>query len=628
MKKLLVILTVLLFIIGTVIFGVAASNDTVSEQPTESARFGGASLLLENTVVMRYYVSLEGVSDPYGVSVLVWSEAQESYQKGGEKYSVPYEGRQKTANGVSYYCFDFDGFNAKMIADDFYAVVCISTEGGYVYSDPLKYSVLEYSHFQLNNSSDAKLTTLIKDMLDYGAAAQIYFNYRTDRLANECYYLVNVSGATLEDGFTKGLYKSGQSLTLTADERSAEGDFSYWADGDGAVISESRTVSITVGSDLTLNAVYGVTLQTEAPALTMPSFDVGSIPKYSQKEQIGYVTLNGGTPFFTNNQIVSESYEYYSPLDSLGRCGTAVACLGVDLMPTEERGDISSVKPTGWISTASDPIVQENVPGASLYNRSHLIAHSLAGEDANRQNLITGTQSFNQVYMQIFENLVLDVMKEYKSAGEDRHVMYRVTPVFEGNNLVATGVIMEGWSVEDNGADVCFCVFVYNEQPGFTIDFATGDYSIYDGTEDGGSSGSEGDSGTTEPDTPTESEETAYYLTITLNNVTYYFTGDISSGVGAATTDKSQALKLYIEESNNTYHIYSKDSEGKKTYYGTGSSSKSLTPSTTALDLTKSGEYYLGSSGRTFSYYQDNNGTVTFRTYETNLRPATFILAE
>ena len=97
MKKLLVILTVLLFIIGTVIFGVAASNDTASEQPTESARFGGASLLLENTVVIRYYVSLEGVSDPYGVSVLVWSEAQESYQKGGEKYSVPYEGRQKTA---------------------------------------------------------------------------------------------------------------------------------------------------------------------------------------------------------------------------------------------------------------------------------------------------------------------------------------------------------------------------------------------------------------------------------------------------------------------------------------------------------------------------------------------------
>ncbi len=631
MKKLLILLTVLLLLVGCIFVTVSASDEQTVASGGESASFSGASLLLQNTTVIRYYTRLENVADPYDASLLVWTSAQDSYTFGNQKYTVPFEGVTKTVSGALYHCFDFDDFFATMLADDFYAVVCINTDGGYVYSSPVKYSVLEYANTTLGKignsaSTDTKLIKVLTDMLEYGASAQEYFNYRTDRLANADYYLVTLSGATLDDGFKKGMYKSGTTLTLTAAEESAEGSFSYWTNANGEVVSESRTLSVKVTENLSLNAVYGAELEVEAPALTMPSFDLNSIPKYSQKDQIGYVAINGNVPFFTSNQIVSESYEYYSPLDSLGRCGVAVASLGVDLLPTEERGDISSVKPTGWHSTSSDTTIADIVPGGSLYNRSHLIAFSLAGENANTQNLITGTQSFNQVYMQIFENLVLDVMNEYRDAGQDYHVMYRVTPVFEGNNLVATGVIMEGWSVEDGGADICFCVFVYNQQPGITIDLATGDYSIYDGTEDGGSSGA-GDSGTTEPDTPTE---TAYYMTFTSDSTTYYFDGTASSGKGSATTDKSKAAKLYIEEVSGGYYIYMKDEEGNKTYLTIGDSTTSLSTSTTAFMFTKStnGYYMSPTSNRTFAYYSKSGDIRTYSINHSTLVPATFILAE
>ena len=199
----------------------------------------------------------------------------------------------------------------------------------------------------------------------------------------------------------------------------------------------------------------------EMPALSMPSFDISSIPEYTKDI---YVTLNGNKPFFTSNQITNQSYEYYSNLDSLGRCGITVACIGRDLMPTQDRGDISSVKPTGW--------VQAQYGGSYLYNRSHLIGFQLTGENANEKNLITGTAYFNVGGMLPFENMVADYIKE-----TGNHVLYRVTPVFVGNELVARGVIMEAWSVEDNGDKyngICFNVFVYNVQPGVEIDYATG----------------------------------------------------------------------------------------------------------------------------------------------------------
>ena len=619
MKKLLVLLAVLLLTFSMLfVTATASTGEATVAVPDESANLVGATLVLENNITVRYYAALTNVDDPYDTELLVWTTPQDSYTKGTEDESIPFEGVIKSVGGVPHHCFDLDTFPVKMLADDFYTTVCVKTDGGYVYSNVVKYSVLEYAYKQLGKlgttaSTDANLKSVLNEMLDYAAAAQTYSGYRTDRLANADFVYITVSGGQLNDGFTKGLYPKGNTVTVTADEYSGDKPFAYWQNAVGETVSTDRTATLTPTKNDTYTAVYGTNLTTEMPALTMPSFDINFIPKYSQTTQDGYVVLNGNVPFFTQNQIVDESYEYYSPLDRLGRCGIAVSCLGIDLMPTEDRGNISSVTPTGWHGTSNDPIVQANVPGGSLYNRSHLLAFSLTGENANTQNLITGTQSFNQIYMQIFENMVLDIMKEYKASGQDYHIMYRVTPVFEGDNLVATGVIMEAWSVEDNGADVCFCVFVYNEQPGFTIDFATGDYALY--TDDGGNSG-----GSTEPEAPapdepdtpdTPDEPQAYYMTYTSGGTTYYFNGTVSSGRGGATTDKSKAVKLYIEATAGGYYIYSVDG-GTKHYLSIGNGAQTFGKSTTPTLLTKNsdGAYLVGT--RTFSFYATNND---FRTY-------------
>ncbi|MET0016373.1 DNA/RNA non-specific endonuclease [Oscillibacter sp.] len=159
------------------------------------------------------------------------------------------------------------------------------------------------------------------------------------------------------------------------------------------------------------------------------------------------------------------AFETYSPLDSLGRCSVAYANVCTETMPTEERSEIGQIKPSGWYTVKYD-----NVDGKYLYNRCHLIGYQLTAENANEKNLITGTQYLNVEGMLPFENMVADYVKETSN-----HVLYRVTPVFEGNSLVASGVLMEAESVEDKGAGVCFNVYCYNNQPGVTIDFATGE---------------------------------------------------------------------------------------------------------------------------------------------------------
>ena len=191
------------------------------------------------------------------------------------------------------------------------------------------------------------------------------------------------------------------------------------------------------------------------------NIDINNIPAYSGND---YIVLNNNIPNFSDSDLTTTSFEEYSPLDSLGRCGVAYANIGTDLMPTEERESISSVKPSGWQS-----IKYDIVEGKYLYNRSHLIGFQLTAENANKSNLITGTRYFNANLMLPYENMVADYIKE-----TNNHVLYRVTPVFEGNNLVATGVQMEAKSVEDNGEGIEFNVFVYNIQPGITIDYATG----------------------------------------------------------------------------------------------------------------------------------------------------------
>lgn len=193
----------------------------------------------------------------------------------------------------------------------------------------------------------------------------------------------------------------------------------------------------------------------------IPSATLEDVPAYSGN---AYVNINEGIPRFTDEELTTVSYELYSELDSLGRCGTVMACCGKDLMPTGERGSISSVYPSGWKQAKYD-----FVDGTYLYNRCHLIGWQLTGEDANERNLITGTRYINIEGMLPFENMVADYIKE-----TGNHVMYRVTPIYEGSNLVASGVQMEAFSVEDEGDGICFNVYCYNVQPGVTIDYATG----------------------------------------------------------------------------------------------------------------------------------------------------------
>lgn len=214
--------------------------------------------------------------------------------------------------------------------------------------------------------------------------------------------------------------------------------------------------------------------QDEAPAqstaqTTTHGVELSNLPAYSG---IPYVALNNNIPTFTSDQLVTTSYERYSELDALRRCGVAIACIGVDLMPTEDRESISSVKPSGWQSVQYDI-----VDGKHLYNRCHLIGFQLSGENANNKNLITGTRYMNVDGMLPFENMIADYVKETKN-----HVLFRVTPIFVGNELVARGVQMEAYSVEDQGDGICFNVYVYNVQPGITIDYMTGKSHLTQGS--------------------------------------------------------------------------------------------------------------------------------------------------
>lgn len=194
------------------------------------------------------------------------------------------------------------------------------------------------------------------------------------------------------------------------------------------------------------------------------------IPAYSGSAS---VTIDGNEPGFTADEVVSTSYERYGELDGLGRCSAAMACIGTDLMPTGDRGDIGAIKPTGWVQNKYPGIVNSKPP--YLYNRCHLIGYQLTGENANERNLITGTRYLNIDGMLPYENEVANYLH-----ATGNHVMYRVTPVFTGDNLLCDGVEMEAYSVEDDGKGICFHVFCYNVQPGVNIDYTDGSNSPAD----------------------------------------------------------------------------------------------------------------------------------------------------
>lgn len=217
-----------------------------------------------------------------------------------------------------------------------------------------------------------------------------------------------------------------------------------------------------------------------------------AIPAYDGR---AYVAVNNNEPFFTDSDMITTAFENYSDLDSLGRCGVAYANICKDIMPTEERGKIGMIKPSGWHTVKYDVIKDRY-----LYNRCHLIGYQLAGENANPKNLITGTRYLNVEGMLPFENLVADYVNN-----TGNHVLYRVTPMFSGSNLVANGVLIEAKSVEDNGGGILFNVYCYNVQPGVGINYENGD-SWLDGTapqeqsaqtgaaQNGGSQSSDGSS--------------------------------------------------------------------------------------------------------------------------------------
>lgn len=207
------------------------------------------------------------------------------------------------------------------------------------------------------------------------------------------------------------------------------------------------------------------------------TIQLSDIPEYSGSP---YISVNDNVPSFTEEDLTTKSFEIYSDLDELGRCGQAYANISIELMPTEKRGSIGQVKPTGWHTVKYD-----FVDGKYLYNRSHLIGFQLAGENANEKNLITGTRYMNVNGMLPFENMVADYVKE-----TENHVLYRVTPIFKDQDLLASGVHMEAMSVEDKGEGISFNVYVYNVQPGVLIDTATGESQL-DETEKNQTSDSE-----------------------------------------------------------------------------------------------------------------------------------------
>lgn len=191
-------------------------------------------------------------------------------------------------------------------------------------------------------------------------------------------------------------------------------------------------------------------------------FRLSDVSKFKKK---AYVKVHDNKPYFKDYMLKAKSFEKYSPLDDLGRCGTAAACIDQDIMPGgKPRGSISEVKPTGWHTYR-----YKGISGGYLYNRCHLIGYQLTAENANKRNLITGTRYLNVDGMLPFENMVADYIRE-----TGNHVLYRVTPEFSGDDLEARGVLMEARSVEDDGEGIEYCVYCYNNQPGVKINYKTG----------------------------------------------------------------------------------------------------------------------------------------------------------
>lgn len=295
-------------------------------------------------------------------------------------------------------------------------------------------------------------------------------------------------------------------------------------------IKQNKTYYYKVKAGSKISAVKSGKIKT--------TVSLSKVPAYSGKP---YVAVNGNKPTFSKYEYTKKGFETYSKLDKYGRCGMAYANVCKATMPTEERGSIGMIKPTGWHT-----VKYESVDGKYLYNRCHLLGYQLTGENANERNLITGTRYMNVDGMLPFENMVADYVKE-----TDNHVLYRVTPLFQGNNLLASGVQMEAFSVEDKGEGISYNVFVYNIQPGITIDYATGDSKLASGTADNGSTSAKtdtADKGSTATKPDTSNVTTSASGTYVLNTGTLKFHYKTCSSVKQMTAENT----AYSSESRST----------------------------------------------------------------------------
>lgn len=348
------------------------------------------------------------------------------------------------------------------------------------------------------------------------------------------------------------------------------------------------------------NEVNNGSETTDEPSQTaqQSSVSLSNIPKYSGK---AYVIINNNVPFFSEEDLTTNSYETYSELDNQGRCGAAMACVGKDIMPTEKRGDIGSIKPTGWHT-----VKYQGIDGTYLYNRCHLIGFQLTGENANEQNLITGTRYLNVEGMLPFENLVADYVKE-----TNNHVLIRVTPMFEGDNLLASGVLMEAKSVEDNGALVQFNVYCYNVQPGIEINYKTGASSgpEYTGTT---TSTNTSNSTDTNKNDKTDSETNTNTSTSTTTNTS-------SSNITSSTTTSSSSTTSSSTTSTSSSSTTSSSTTSTSSSSTTSNSTTSTTtPSEAEKPETSNSNSTQSSSSNTSSAETTNNPTTYTYILNTN----------
>ncbi len=326
---------------------------------------------------------------------------------------------------------------------------------------------------------------------------------------------------------------------------------------------------------------------------TTSSFDLSTIPEpdLTSSSFKGYYVLNNNTPFFTEEEITAakaKCFTSYSDLDSLGRVGVAVGCICKNTVTSSPRDDIGSIKPTGWVQNSYSCI-----SAGHLYDRSHLLAHSLAGNDTAK-NLATGTVYMNQTNMTKFEGIVRDNVKEDSS----NKVLYRVTPVFEGNNLLCSGILMEAYSLHDNGDDVLFCVFVYNVQKGVHLDYATGkNWEASSNADYGYGAGFATESGTAEKPsggttggntTDTNAPVGNFIISASNSGGTMYFAGTITSGRFDTTYDKSKATVVTVSKVSDGY-ILSFDNNGTTNYIVMDDNSKggSFTTSASSASVFK-----------------------------------------